>query len=158
MTQVYIALGSNLGVPREQLSQAIDALAALPQTKLIQSSPWYRTAPLGGPQGQPDYLNAACELKTTLAPLDLLHALQGIELQAGRIRLERWGPRTLDLDIIIYGTLEQNDPELTLPHPRAHERAFVLAPLADLNPLLPLRSKPVTEWLLTVKDQAITKA
>ncbi len=94
----------------------------------------YRTAPVGGPPGQPDYLNAALALHTDLAPQALLAALLDIEARAGRVRAERWGPRVLDLDLIAHGDLVLDAPGLTLPHPRAFERAFVLAPLADIAP------------------------
>lgn len=155
MTLVYIALGSNLGVPKEHLTQALDAIARLPDTTLVQTSQWYRTAPIGGPADQPDFLNAVCRVDTGLEPEALLKALQAIEQEAGRVRLERWGPRTLDLDIILYGNREQDDPNLTLPHPRAHERAFVLVPLADIDASLTLRGQAVSDWLPTVADQPI---
>ena len=155
MTRAYIALGSNLGVPEDHLSGALDAIGGLPDTTLDKTSRWYRTAPIGGPPDQPDFLNAVCRIDTRLAPYDLLHALQCIEQDFGRVRLERWGPRTLDLDIILYGDRVQNDPELTLPHPRAHERAFVLVPLADLDPSVLIQGKTASDWLPTVADQEI---
>ncbi|GAA5514558.1 2-amino-4-hydroxy-6-hydroxymethyldihydropteridine pyrophosphokinase [Deinococcus carri] len=134
-----IALGANLGEPLAALRQAREELAAL--GTLTGVSALYRTSPVGGPPGQPDYLNAAVRLQTALAPADLLAALHGIEARAGRLRRERWEARTLDLDLLLYGELVQDLPGLTLPHPRAWERAFVLAPLADLEPE---RAHPVT--------------
>jgi len=156
VTRAYIALGSNLGIPVDHLSGALDAIDGLPDTTLEQTSRWYRTAPVGGPPDQPDFLNAVCCVETDLGPYDLLAALQRIEQDFGRVRRERWGPRTLDLDIILFGDRVQTDPELTLPHPRAHERAFVLVPLADLDPTVAIQGKPVTDWLSTVADQVIT--
>lgn len=158
MSTAFIALGGNLGQPDAQMRQALQAIGALPGTRLMATSRWYRSAPVGGPPGQPDFLNAVCRVDTRLAPRELLNALQRIEQAAGRIRLERWGPRTLDLDIILYDQLEQSDPELTLPHPRAHERAFVLRPLADLEPDLTLHGRPVSAWLSAVSDQKLNEA
>ncbi|WP_424950386.1 2-amino-4-hydroxy-6-hydroxymethyldihydropteridine diphosphokinase [Deinococcus sp.] len=127
-----IALGANLGDPLRALRQAKAALADLGE---IRATSWlYRTAPVGGPPGQPDYLNAALSLQTSLGPQALMLALLGVEALGGRVRLERWGPRVLDLDLIGYGRRVLDTPRLTLPHPRAFERAFVLAPLADVAP------------------------
>ncbi|EYB67548.1 2-amino-4-hydroxy-6-hydroxymethyldihydropteridine pyrophosphokinase [Deinococcus phoenicis] len=135
----FIALGANLGDPLATLRRAREALAML--GTLTGVSGLYRTAPVGGPPGQPDYLNAAVRLQTALAPADLLAALHGIEAGAGRFRRERWEARTLDLDLILYGDAVVQTAGLTLPHPRAWDRAFVLAPLADLEPE---RAHPVT--------------
>lgn len=129
-----IALGANLGDALGALRAARDQLARL--GTLTGVSGLYRTAPVGGPPGQPDYLNAAVRLVTPLAPDALLAALHEIERGAGRVRRERWEARTLDLDLILYGREVRDAPGLTLPHPRAWERAFVLAPLADLDPHL----------------------
>ena len=129
----WIALGANLGEPRTTLQWARQELAKL--GTVIGVSALYRTAPVGGPPGQPDYLNAAASLCTRLSAPDLLVALHTLETRAGRERRERWEARILDLDLILYGDLVIHTPDLTLPHPRAWERAFVLAPLADLNPL-----------------------
>ncbi|GMA16288.1 2-amino-4-hydroxy-6-hydroxymethyldihydropteridine diphosphokinase [Deinococcus metallilatus] len=130
----FIALGANLGEPLATLRRAREALGTL--GTLTGVSSLYRTAPVGGPPGQPDYLNAAVRLQTALAPAELLAALHATEARAGRVRRERWEARTLDLDLILYGGRVQDTPGLTLPHPRAWERAFVLAPLADLDPEL----------------------
>lgn len=129
----WIALGANLGEARTTLQWARAELAQLGAVEAV--SALYRTAPVGGPAGQPDYLNAALSLHTELDAPDLLAALHGIEARAGRERRERWEARTLDLDLILYGDLVIHTPALTVPHPRAWERAFVLAPLADLDPL-----------------------
>lgn len=156
MSQAWIALGSNLGDSGALLDQALEQLAQLPDSRLLASSKRYRTAPVGGPD-QPDFVNAACLLETQLSPIELLRALQQLEQSAGRVRHERWGPRTLDLDIIAIDDLQSNDPELTLPHPRAHQRAFVLCPLADLNPQLLIAGRSVQDWLDSVADQSIKR-
>ncbi|UQN07174.1 2-amino-4-hydroxy-6-hydroxymethyldihydropteridine diphosphokinase [Deinococcus sp. QL22] len=129
----WIALGANLGEPRTTLQWARQELAKLGTVTGV--SALYRTAPMGGPRGQPDYLNAALSLRTRLSAPDLLAALHNLETRAGRERRERWEARILDLDLILYGELVIDTPALTLPHPRAWQRAFVLAPLADLDPL-----------------------
>lgn len=128
----YIGIGSNLLDPVRQVQQAFRALDALGKTRCVARSPLYRSEPVG-PPGQPDYINAVAYLETRLAPRDLLAALQDIEKIQGRVRTVRWGPRTLDLDILLYDNLIQDDPYLSLPHPRIPERAFVLYPLRDLN-------------------------
>jgi 2-amino-4-hydroxy-6-hydroxymethyldihydropteridine diphosphokinase len=135
--RAFVAAGSNLGEPRTQLLFATRELRATAGIHRLRSSPWYRSTAIG-PGEQPDYLNAVFELHTTLAPLELLEALQRTEAQAGRVRAERWGPRTLDLDILLYDGLCVQDPRLTLPHPRLAERNFVVFPLHDLDPALVL--------------------
>jgi 2-amino-4-hydroxy-6-hydroxymethyldihydropteridine diphosphokinase len=132
--RAYIGIGSNLNDPVNQVRRAFQGLAELPASRLIAHSPLYRTAPVGGPAGQPDYVNAVAALDTALNPDELLAALQAIEIQQGRVRTVRWGPRTLDLDVLLYGSLQRDDLRLILPHPRLHERAFVLYPLYDLAP------------------------
>ncbi|WP_127477964.1 2-amino-4-hydroxy-6-hydroxymethyldihydropteridine diphosphokinase [Sulfurivermis fontis] len=136
--RAYIGLGSNLDNPAEQLRRALTALAGIPDTRLAACSRFYRSAPLG-PQDQPDYVNAVAALDTGLAPEALLDALQAIETAQGRVRLRRWGPRTLDLDILLYGDTVLATPRLSVPHPGLAERSFVLYPLAELVPdlLLP---------------------
>ena len=127
-----IALGANLGDPLTTLRQAKATLADL---GTVSAASWlYRTAAVGGPPGQPDYLNAALALQTSLSPQALMLALLGVEALSGRVRLERWGPRVLDLDLIGSGDTVLHSAHLTLPHPRAFLRAFVLAPLADVAP------------------------
>lgn len=128
----FIALGSNLQDPPRQLNLALTALAALPETQLIAVSSFYRSTAVG-PGEQPDYLNAVARLQTTLSPTLLLEKLQTIETQQGRTRETRWGPRTLDLDIVLYGTQVINTPDLHIPHPRMHERDFVLYPLREIS-------------------------
>ena len=132
MTLVYIALGSNLASPLEQAQAAIRALGEIPHSRVVAVSSFYRTPPLG-PQDQPDYLNAAVALETALPPETLLDHTQRIELQQGRVRkAERWGPRTLDLDILLYGEQRIDLPRLQVPHYHMHARAFVLYPLAEI--------------------------
>jgi len=134
MTRAFVALGSNLHDPRAQVLRGFDALAHLPGTGLIGRSRLYRSAPWGV-TGQPEFVNAAAELETSLAPRELLDALLAIERAAGRDRsVGRWGPRVLDLDLLLYDAVSLHEPGLTLPHPHLHERAFVLLPLNDLAP------------------------
>ena len=134
MTLVYIALGSNLASPLEQVQAAIRALGDIPHSRVVNVSSFYRTPPLG-PQDQPDYLNAAVALETTLAPDALLDHTQRIELQQGRVRkAERWGPRTLDLDIMLFGDEVINSPRLTVPHYDMKNRGVMLWPLFEIAP------------------------
>ena len=134
MVQVYIALGSNLNTPTEQLNSALEAISALPKTELKSVSGFYQSKPLG-PQDQPDYLNAAVVLETTLDAETLLDNTQCIELQQGRVRkAERWGPRTLDLDIMLFGHEVINTERLTVPHYDMKNRGFMLWPLFEVAP------------------------
>jgi 2-amino-4-hydroxy-6-hydroxymethyldihydropteridine diphosphokinase len=138
MERVYIGLGSNLAEPLEQLRDALIALAALPQTRLLAQSSFYASDPLG-PADQPRYVNAVAALDSALEPLALLDALQAIEQSQGRERkAERWGPRTLDLDILLFGERLLHEARLTVPHYHMHARPFVLYPLAELAPALRL--------------------
>lgn len=152
----YVALGSNLGDRAAHLASAADALAALPRTRLVAVSATFETAPVG-PAGQQNYFNAAAELSTSLAPLDLLDRLLAIEQANGRVRRERWGPRTLDLDLLLHGDSILDTPRLTLPHPRLFERAFVLAPLADLAPDLVLAGRTVSAHLAALNPAGIVR-
>ena len=136
MTVAYIAIGSNLASPLEQVNAALKALGDIPESRILAVSSFYRTPPLG-PQDQPDYLNAAVALKTTLAPEELLNHTQRIELQQGRVRkAERWGPRTLDLDIMLFGNEVINTERLTVPHYDMKNRGFMLWPLFEIAPEL----------------------
>ena len=132
MERIYIGMGSNLADPAEQLRSAIDGLAQLPQSELVGVSAFYQSDSLL--PGQPRYTNAVAALDSTLPPLELLNALQAIENGQGRERLERWGPRTLDLDIVLFGDRLIDEPRLKVPHYHLQERAFVLYPLAELAP------------------------
>ena len=142
-----IALGSNLGDSLNILETTITLLSQHPSMDLISHSPWYQTTPVGPPQ--PNYLNGCAILETSLNPEDLLQTLLGIEQKFGRIRREKWGPRTLDLDLLLYGDLILKSPSLTIPHPLMLERAFVLVPLADIAAtwVHPISKKMIQEHL-----------
>ena len=129
--KAVVALGANIGSPREQMDVAIALLREATEVKAV--STYFVTKPVGGPE-QPDYFNAVCILESELPALDLLAVLQGIEKSLGRERDVRWGPRTIDLDLIQYGSLLSAAAELELPHPRAHERRFVLEPWCEIEP------------------------
>jgi 2-amino-4-hydroxy-6-hydroxymethyldihydropteridine diphosphokinase len=130
--RAYVGLGSNLGDRAAHLLLGLSALSRLPETRLLRLSPVYETDPVGPPQ--PPYLNMVAELETELSPKGLLAEMLRIEKALGRERRERWGPRTLDLDLLLYGDLVLEEEGLSVPHPRLHERAFVLVPLLDLLP------------------------
>lgn len=134
---VYVGLGSNLDDPERQVQRALDSLPELPHTRLVAVSGLYRTPPMG-PQDQPDYVNAVAGLLTRQAPEELLLSLQNLERSLGRVRSkgDRWGPRVIDLDILVYGDVQQSMPGLSLPHPGISERNFVLFPLRDIAPSL----------------------
>lgn len=157
MTVAYIAIGSNLASPLDQVNAAIAALAAIPQSRLLTRSSFYRTPPLG-PQDQPDYLNAAVALETNLAPEMLLDHTQRIEREQGRERkAERWGPRTLDLDIMLFGDEVINTPRLTVPHYDMKNRAFMLLPLSEIAPSLRFPDNvPLAEVLATLDQTGIS--
>jgi 2-amino-4-hydroxy-6-hydroxymethyldihydropteridine diphosphokinase len=129
--KAVVALGANIGNPREQMDLAVALLREA--TEVIAVSSYFVTKPVGGPE-QPDYLNAVCILESELPATDLLAVLQGIEKSLGRERTVQWGPRTIDLDLIQYGSLLSAADELELPHPRAHERRFVLEPWFEIEP------------------------
>ena len=134
MTRVYLGLGSNLGDRKQLLTSARDALASLPRLRLLGCSALYQTAPVGGPPGQPPFLNAVLAVSSGLTAPELLRRSLELESRFGRQRLEHWGARTLDIDLLDYGGQLLDGPELILPHPRLAERAFVLVPLAELAP------------------------
>lgn len=135
-SRAFLGFGGNLGNPLDNFRQARQQLAKHPQVEVVAVSPIYQTPPVGGPDGQPDYLNCAIEIRTGLTALDLLQLCRQIEDDAGRIRDIPWGPRTLDIDLLIIDNLIMDAPPLTLPHPRLHQRHFVLLPLHDLAPQL----------------------
>ena len=157
MTLAYIALGSNLASPLEQVTHALDAIATIPQSRVVATSSYYRTPPLG-PQDQPDYLNAAVALETELSPEALLAHTQRIELEHGRVRkAERWGPRTLDLDIMLFGNLTIVTPALTVPHYDMKNRAFMLVPLLEIAPDCAFPDgQPVAKVLENLSQDGIT--
>lgn len=129
---VYIALGSNVGCKRDNMAQAVQLIADLPATQVVKSSSLYETAPWGKTD-QDEFLNQVIEIETTLQPGELLQELQNIEIKMGRQRKEKWGPRLIDLDILLYGNEVIDDPQLTIPHPYLRERLFVLVPLAEIG-------------------------
>jgi len=145
LTKCAIALGSNLGDSLAILKSAIATLNHTPGIVVKSYSSWYQTAPVGPPQ--PDYINACAILEVTLEPEQLLLALLEIEIKFNRLRLEKWGPRTLDLDLLLYDNLVLESPTLTLPHPHMTERAFVLVPLAEIAP----------DWVHPVTESAIAQ-
>ncbi|MFH9891300.1 2-amino-4-hydroxy-6-hydroxymethyldihydropteridine diphosphokinase [Streptomyces luteogriseus] len=152
-----VALGSNLGNRLETLQGAVDALGDTPGLRIKGVSPVYETEPWGvDPGSQPAYFNAVVVLKTTLPPASLLERAHAVEEAFHRVRDEHWGPRTLDVDIVSYADVVSDDPQLTLPHPRAHERAFVLAPWHDLDPEAQLPGRgPVAGLLDTVTRDGV---
>ena len=156
----YIGLGSNLEHPQQQLAQAITALNGLHRCRVLARSRLYHSSPMG-PQDQPDYINAVVKLSTRLGAHELLHALQAIEQSQGRQRNgQRWGPRTIDLDILLYGDQLIDSKDLTVPHPGLPHRAFVLYPLWDLDPdlLIPAEDRPLPlQRLITDLQQQDTQ-
>ena len=151
MSLAYVALGSNLGEPRQRILDAMAALGALPRTRVLQRSHLYRTPPWGVLE-QPAFVNAVVQLETALAPHALLDALLMLEQAAGRVRGVRNGPRTLDLDLLHMDDVQLDDARLSLPHPRIAERAFVLLPLADVAPGLVLPGQGCVRELLAQVD------
>jgi 2-amino-4-hydroxy-6-hydroxymethyldihydropteridine diphosphokinase len=145
MAWCLVALGSNVGDRAEHLRSAVDALAGLPRTHLAARSSWHETQPEGGPAGQAPFLNGAALLSTSLSPEKVLAEFHRIETMLGRVRAERWGPRTLDLDLLLYGQEVRQADELTLPHPRMTSRRFVLAPAAEVAPWM---VHPTSGWVV----------
>ena len=157
MARAIIGLGANLGDPVAQLRAAIEAIGRLPLTRIVAASSFYRTAPVGF-AAQPDFVNAAVAIDTELEPRALLAALKAIEVAAGRERSFKDAPRTLDLDLLLYADRLIDEPELVVPHPRMHERAFVLAPLVEIEPdaVVPGRGR-AAKLLARCADQRIRK-
>ncbi|MEU0644519.1 MULTISPECIES: 2-amino-4-hydroxy-6-hydroxymethyldihydropteridine diphosphokinase [Streptomyces] len=155
--RAVLSLGSNLGNRLETLQGAIDALEDTPGVRIKAVSPVYETEPWGvDPGSQPTYFNAVIVLKTTLPPSSLLERAHAVEEAFHRVRDERWGPRTIDVDIVAYADVVSDDPVLTLPHPRAHERAFVLAPWYDVEPEAQLPGRgPVAHLLADVPREGV---
>lgn len=157
MITAYIALGSNLNTPAEQLNSALKAIENLPQTQLIAASSFYQSKPLG-PQDQPDYVNAVAKIETALPPLSLLDELQRIENEQGRVRLRRWGERTLDLDILLYSNQMIQNERLTIPHYDMYNREFVIIPLLEITPdLIFPDGKKLAELALKFIDHSMKK-
>lgn len=156
--RVYIGLGSNLDMPVEQVRRGMTALRQLPESHVVRCSALYRTAPVGITT-QPDFINAVCAVESRLAPDAMMRRLLAIEHAQGRTRGPiPGGPRTLDLDLLLYDDLEFRSPEVTLPHPRLHERAFVLYPLYEIAPTLYVPGRgPIAELLGRCENQGVTR-
>ncbi len=155
MALAYIGLGANLGDARASLLQAVNDLAQATGISEIELSPLYRSAPIES--SGPDYINAVAALRTTLTALQLLRILQKIEQQHGRVRPYHNAPRTLDLDLLWFDDQQINEPDLIVPHPRMHERAFVLTPLSDLAPELVLAQGSIKDLLVACADQTLSR-
>ncbi len=160
MSRAVLGLGANLGDARETLAAAVRSLAVEPAVQVVAVSGLWRTAPVGGP-AQPDYRNAVVVVDTQLPARAVLVLAHRLEDAAGRERTVRWGPRTLDVDVLAVDALRSDDPELTLPHPRAHERAFVLMPWAEVTPQWPLAvgdgpAREVRQWAGDLAEQDVS--
>ena len=157
MHQAFIALGSNLQDPQAQVERALQTIANTPNIKLIKASSLFKTAPIGY-DNQPDFINAVAEIETDLSPLELLHSLLEIETQHGRERPFPNAPRVLDLDVLLYGNIELNTAELTLPHPRMYRRGFVMLPLAEIAPKINIGNHGYADELASKCDnQGVSK-
>jgi 2-amino-4-hydroxy-6-hydroxymethyldihydropteridine diphosphokinase len=160
-TLAFLGLGSNLAHPRRQLARAVRAIERIARLRVVAVSPNYATAPIGSDAPQPDYVNAVAAVRTTLGPRALLAALQSIERRQHRRRdaePRRNAPRTMDLDLLLYGRRRIRLPGLTVPHPRMHERAFVLRPLADVSAIATIPGRGLARrFLVEVRDQRIAR-
>lgn len=154
---VYLGLGSNLQQPAQQIHRALREIDELPGVSLVRISSLYASAPIGNPN-QPTFMNAVAQIETTLSPQSLMQRLLQLEASHQRVRAEKNGPRTLDLDILLFNDWHIQEPQLTLPHPRLHERAFVLLPLLELAPEIDVPGLGrLDAWLPKVADQSIRK-
>lgn len=155
--RVALGLGSNLGDRRASLQTAVDRIRKTPDVRFVAASPIVESSPVGGPP-QPDFLNAVVIVDTTLTPHEILTLAHDCEREADRVREVRWGPRTLDVDVLVYGDLGCDDPELTLPHPLASQRAFVLVPWAAVDPEFRLAGRRVQEWAADVDAAGVRES
>jgi 2-amino-4-hydroxy-6-hydroxymethyldihydropteridine diphosphokinase len=156
LTTAVLGLGGNIGDPRRRIAAAIDLLAAQPGVSVEAVSALYETAPWGKTD-QPDFLNAAVRIDTTLSPRELLRSILAVERRLGRERTERWGPRTIDIDILLFGARQVAEPGLDIPHPRLRERAFALIPLIDVMPEAELFGRPAAEWVERLDSGGVSK-
>lgn len=154
--RAYIGLGSNLDEPLAQVRQALVELGKLPLTTLHGASSLYASRPVG-PQDQPDFVNAVAAIDTALSPLALLDQLQALEQRHRRRRLRHWGPRTLDLDLLLFDDTRIDRPRLRVPHPHLCDRAFVLVPLAELTHTLYIEGEPLSHWIERLDDQGLQR-
>ncbi len=152
--EAYVSIGSNIGDKERHLVLAVENLGSLENTQLKAVSSLYCSAPVGF-LAQDDFLNAAVKVETSLEPFELLHGLQQIEADMGRVRTLRWGPRVIDLDIVLFGAIQIDVPELQIPHPRMKERAFVLVPLAEVEPDMLLAGTPIDDLIKETLNQKI---
>jgi 2-amino-4-hydroxy-6-hydroxymethyldihydropteridine diphosphokinase len=152
----YLGLGSNLGDRRQRLAEAVRRLHAGPALQVVNVSPVYESSPVGV-TAQPDFLNLVVQVATSHTPQKLLTECQCIEIDLGRERRKRWGPRTIDIDLLLYGAMRINDKNLTVPHPRMRERSFVLAPLAEIAPGLKLDGKTIGEFAAVLGEAGLRK-
>ena len=155
-TDAVLGLGGNVGDRRAALAAALDALRAHAAIEIIAVSPLYETAPWGM-TGQSDFLNAAVRIATSLGPADLLAAILSIEVSLGRVRGRKWGPRVIDIDILVFGNEIIDGPGLTVPHPHLSERAFALAPLVDVMPEAMIADRPARSWLAQLDCSGLKK-
>lgn len=153
---VYLGLGGNLGRPADAMARALQAIDRDDANSVMAVSPLYRTPPWGK-RDQPDFVNAAARISTRMAPRELLSFCLALERENRRERLERWGPRTLDIDLLIFGDRTVDEPGLTLPHPQMTERGFVMVPLSDIAPDLLVDGRPVRDWAERLADGAIDR-
>jgi 2-amino-4-hydroxy-6-hydroxymethyldihydropteridine diphosphokinase len=152
----YLGLGSNLGDRRKNLAEAVRRLHAGPAIQVAQVSPVYESSPVGV-IAQPDFLNLVVQVATPQTPHELLAECLRIETDLGRVRQERWGPRTIDIDLLLYGDARIDDERLTVPHPQMHERSFVIVPLAEIAPELKLDGKPISELAAALGGAGLRK-
>lgn len=156
MHKVYLSLGSNIGDKVDYLDKAVDIIKKNRDIHKVRVSSYYQTDPVGY-LDQDVFVNIAVELETDLSPYDILSVCQNIETELNRIRLIRWGPRTIDVDVILYGYVTMDDEKLTIPHPRAHERAFVLVPIYELNSNLNIGNKSLSEVMADLDTSGVRK-
>jgi 2-amino-4-hydroxy-6-hydroxymethyldihydropteridine diphosphokinase len=152
----YLGLGSNLGDRHQHLAEAVHRLHAGPVLQVVKVSPVYESSPVGV-TAQPDFLNLVVQVATTHTPKELLAECLRMETDLGRVRRERWGPRTIDIDLLLYGDLRIDDESLTVPHPRMRERSFVLTPLAEIAPGLKLDGKAIGELAAALGETGLRK-
>lgn len=156
MHKAYLSLGSNIGQKVDYLNKAVDIISKSDFVHKLKVSSFYSTDPVGYID-QDEFVNIAVEVETTLTPYELLKLCQDVETELNRVRLIRWGPRTIDVDIILYDEIEMDDETLTIPHPRMHERGFVLIPIYELNPKLVVKTVPISTMMDHLPPSGVRK-